>query len=175
MQTPESITQATAVSQADQLLTIAGVMVHAADSLQEVAEQAVRNPGCRLIAVVDDLDRLVGILPVRTLVNDIFVKIVPELFLGRIEDMADVKDYAELVKARTARDVMQAPISVERTQTVRDAFELLHEHDLPGLPIVDEQHRVVGYVDQLELLLVWVRASDRGALLAPRTDPGPAA
>lgn len=172
MQTPESITQATAVSQADQLLTIEGVVVHATDSLQEVAEQAVRNPGCRLIAVVDDLDRLVGILPVRTLVNDIFVKIVPELFLGTIEDMADVKDYAELVKARTARDVMQPPISVERTQTVRDAFELLHEHDLPGVPIVDEERRVVGYVDQLELLLVWVRATGRGALLAPRTDPG---
>lgn len=167
MQTPESITQATPVSEADRLLSVEGVVVHASESLQQVAEQAVRNPACRLMAVVDDLDRLVGVLPVRTLVDDIFVKIVPEQFLGKLDDYSGVMDYAERLRARAVGDVMLDAISVQRAQTVREAFELLHRHELAGLPIVDEERHVVGYIDQLELLLVWVRATGRNRLLNP--------
>lgn len=167
MQTPESITQATSISEADRLLSVEGVVVHASDSLQQVAEQAVRNSGCRLIAVVDDLERLVGVLPVRTLVDDIFVKIVPEQFLGKIDDYSGVMDYAERLGARTAGDVMLDAISVQRDQTVREAFELLHGHEFAGVPIVDEERHVVGYIDELELLLVWVRATGRIRLLNP--------
>jgi CBS-domain-containing membrane protein len=59
---------------------------------------------------------------------------------------------------------------VRRDETVRDAFERMHAAKLNGLPIVDEERRVVGYVDQLELLLVWVRATGRHALLEPKTE-----
>ncbi len=170
MQTPESITQATPVSQADRLLSIEGVVVHASDSLQTVAEEAIRNPACRLIAVVDGDDRLVGLLPVRNLIDDIFVKIVPEHFLSEIEDYEGVMTYAERLAARTAADVMLDPVSIHRDQTVRQAFELLHAHELAGIPIVDEEERVVGYIDQLELLLVWVRATGRDRLLRPESE-----
>ena len=54
--------------------------------------------------------------------------------------------------------------------TVRDAFERMHHAKLNGLPITDGDGRVIGYVDQLELLLVWVRASGRHGLLEPRPE-----
>jgi len=38
------------------------------------------------------------------------------------------------------------------------------------VPAVDEGGRVVSYLDQLELLLVWVRASGREPLLRPTSD-----
>ena len=167
-QTPESITQQTKIAEADRLLSIEPIMVRHGDGLQEAAERAVENAGCRVIAVVDTDDRLVGLLPVRVLVNDIFLKIVPEEFLGEIEDVEAVLKYAGHIRARLCGEVMAEPVSVRLVDTVRDAFRRMHAAKLNGLPITDEDNRVVGYVDQLELLLVWVRASGRETLLKPR-------
>jgi len=47
---------------------------------------------------------------------------------------------------------------------------MMHHARLNGLPIVDDAGQVVSYLDQLELLLVWVRASGTGPLLRP--EPG---
>jgi CBS-domain-containing membrane protein len=169
-QTPESITQQTRIAEADQLLSIEPIVVRKEDSLQEAAERAVENAGCRVIAVVDDDDRLSGLLPVRVLVNDIFLKIVPEEFLGEIEDVEAVLKYAGHIGARLCGQVMAEPLSVRLEDTVRDAFRRMHAAKLNGLPITDAENRVVGYVDQLELLLVWVRASGRETLLKPQAN-----
>jgi CBS domain-containing protein len=170
-QTPESITQSTPIAEADRFLRMGPVIVHADDSLHAVAEKAVENTGCRVIAVVDDDQRLLGVVPVRILVNDIFLKIVPEEFLGEIQDLEGALKYAEHFSARTARDTMLPPMSVRPDESVRDAFERMHAARLNGLPIADEDGRVTGYVDQLELLLVWVRATGRQVLLEPKTEP----
>jgi CBS domain-containing protein len=166
-QSPESITQQTPISQADTLLRIGPVVAHVGDSLKQLAELAVDNAACRVLSVVDDSGRLVGLIPVRVLVNDIFLKIVPEEFLAEIADYRAVLKYAAHVGARTCEQIMTEPVSVHPHETVRDAFERMHAHRLNGLPITDEDERVVGYIDQLELLLVWVQASDRSRLLEP--------
>jgi CBS domain-containing protein len=170
--TPESITQTTPIAEADTLLRMEAVVVRAADSLASVAQAAVDNTGCRVIAVVDDDQQLTGVIPVRVLVNDIFLKIVPEEFLGEILDYQAALKYAEHLGARTAGDIMLAPTSVRRDESVRDAFERMHAAKLNGLPIIDERNQVVGYVDQLELLLVWVRATGRHGLLEPKPAGG---
>ncbi|MCA1571997.1 MAG: CBS domain-containing protein [Chloroflexi bacterium] len=166
--TPESITQQTSIAEADRILRMEPVVVEASASLREVAELAVENTGCRVIAVVDSDRRLVGVLPIRALVNDVFLKIVPEEFLGEITDLEGALKYAEHVGARTAGDVMVDPVSVHPDETVRTAFERMHVSRLNGLPITHRDETVIGYVDQLELLIVWVRASGREALLEPR-------
>jgi CBS domain-containing protein len=165
--TPEAITQSTSIAEADQILQMSPVIVPATASLREVAELAVRNTGCRVIAVVDEERRLVGVLPVRALVNDVFLKIVPEEFLGEITDLQGALRYAERIGARTAGDVMVPPVSVHPEETVRDAFERMHVSRLNGLPITAPDETVIGYVDQLELLMVWVRASGAAGLLEP--------
>ena len=119
-QTPESITQNTPIAEADRFLRMEPVVVHADDSLREVAEKAVENTGCRVITVVDDDGSLIGVIPVRLLVNDIFLKIVPEEFLGEIIDLEGALKYAEHLAARTARDIMLPPMSVRRDESVRD-------------------------------------------------------
>jgi len=167
-ETPEAITQATPVGEVDELLRGSDpVIVRAEDSLHRLAELAVEQPSCRVLSVIDDQERLVGLVPVRVLVNDIFLKIVPEEFLGEIADVEAALKYAGHIQARTAGDIMLAPVSVRREETVRDAFEKMHHARLNGLPIVDADGHVAGYLDQLELLLVWVHASGRKPLLEP--------
>ncbi len=164
----EFITQQTTIAEADRILSIEAVVVTASDSLRVVAERAVENTGCRVISVIDADYRLVGVLPVRALVNDVFLKVVPEEFLGEITDLEAVLKYAEHIGARTAGDVMVAPVSVHPDESVRTAFERMHERKLNGLPITDRAEGVIGYVDQLELVMVWLRATGRSALLEPR-------
>jgi CBS domain-containing protein len=165
---PEDVTQSTPIREVDALLSGSDpIVVHRGDSLHRLAEIAVERPICRVLAVIDDDRRLIGLVPVRLLVNDIFLKIVPEEFLGIITDVDDVMEYAQHIRARTAGDIMLPPVSISREQTVRDAFEVMHGAKLNGLPVVDYEGRVVGYVDQLELLLVWVQASGREPLLRP--------
>jgi CBS domain-containing protein len=167
-ESPEAITQATPVGEASHMLKGSEpVIVHRDDSLHRLAELALERPETRVLSVVDDDGRLIGLIPVRLLVNDIFLKIVPEEFLGIITDVEDVLEYAAHVGARTAGDIMRPPVSVHAEQRVRDAFETMHKARLNGLPVVDEESRVIGYVDQLELLLAWVRASGREPLLRP--------
>ena len=165
--TPEAITQGTRIEEADGLLSIGPVVVRVHESLHQIAEQAVTNTGCRVISVVGDDGRLTGVIPVRVLVNDIFLKIVPEEFLGEIQDLEAALKYAAHVGVRTASDIQLPPVSVRRDETIRDAFSRMHDAKLNGLPIVDEEGRVVGYVDQLEMLLVWVRSTGRQGLLEP--------
>ena len=170
--TPESVTQQTTIGDADRILRMEPVMVESSASLRRTAELAVENTGCRVIAVVDGSRRLVGVLPVRVLVNDVFLKIVPEEFLGEITDLEAVLKYAQHVGARTAADIMVDPVSVHPDETVRTAFERMHASHLNGLPITDRDERVVGYVDQLELLIVWIRATGRRGLLEPTGEAG---
>jgi CBS domain-containing protein len=165
--TPESITQTTSINEADRLLSIGPVVVRSGESLREIAQKAVENTGCRVISVVDDDGRLVGVIPVRVLVNDIFLKILPELFLGEIVDVEAALKYASHVGARIASDIQLPPVSVRGEDTIRDAFARMHDAKLNGLPLVDRDGKVRGYVDQLEILLVWVRSTGRESLLEP--------
>ena len=170
-ESPEQVTQATPIREVEGLLRgNDAVIVNADDSLQRLAEVAIEHPSCRVLSVVDDDGRLIGVVPVRVLVNDIFLKIVPEEFLGEIVDVDDVLKYAGHIRARRAADIMAPPASVRPDQTVRDAFETMHKAKLNGVPIVDEQMRVIGYLDQLELLMVWVNATGRSTMLEPRND-----
>jgi len=167
-ESPEQITQATPIRDIDRLLRGTDpIIVHASDSLARLAELAIERPSCRVLSVVDEREHLIGLVPVRLLVNDIFLKIVPEEFLGVISDVDDVMEYARHIRARTAGDIMLPSVSVGPDETVRDAFETMHKARLNGLPILDPEGTVVGYLDQLEMLLVWVRATGRDPMLRP--------
>ncbi len=171
MTTRETITSHALVSEADLLLSNQPIVVQKSASLETIAERAVQNPNCRVISVVDDDGKLVGLVPVRLLVNDIFLKIVPEEFLGDIVDLDTALEYAQHIAARTTGDIMVPPVSVRPTETVRTAFERMHNSHMNGLPIVDDAGRVIGYLDMLELLLVWLRSTGREPLLRPAPEP----
>jgi CBS-domain-containing membrane protein len=62
--------------------------------------------------------------------------------------------FAEMSGMRTAADAMHEPVWVKKGDTVKDAFERMHKHQLQGLPVVDDLYHVVGYINLLELTAV---------------------
>ncbi|MGE5841740.1 MAG: CBS domain-containing protein, partial [Deltaproteobacteria bacterium] len=72
--------------------------------------------------VVDDYDRLTGVLPTRRLLTSALDRPLAEVMIPRV-------------------------IAVPQTATVMDACDLFILHKFLALPIVDEQRRIVGLVD----------------------------
>lgn len=88
---------------------------------------------------------------------------------GAREPAADDKGSLEYPEAReiargeTAEQLMEVPVWVRPADTVKDAVDKMLAAHLDGLPIVDGDMRVVGYIDLMELLRLWLGATGLAA------------
>jgi CIC family chloride channel protein len=111
------------------------VSVTLATPLGGVLEALARRGSQRVIVVVDDAGRVRGVIP---------AEIEPSL---RASD--------ELGWA-IAADVMQSQLAVALEADLRDAAALLVASGLGELPVVDGDGRVVGFVEEEDLVRAWV-------------------
>ncbi len=155
---PRTITRRTPISEVLNRLKLTPVIIHEDDTLEEAARAMLQQPNVQCACVVNDENRLVGILPLTTIADDVFLHIVPEEFLSHVTDLDGVADFMQRSQARQVRAAMQPPIWVKPDDTVQDAFKKMHESGLNGLPVVDDNYRIIGYVNLLELLDVWLSA-----------------
>lgn len=155
----DAITKGTRIAQTHRIAESTCV-VYVEDDIRTVAEALSQQRQVHTAAVVDADGTLVGVIPLRVLLDELFLQVAPEEFLAEISDREHTEEYARMVRARSARDLMQDPVYVTVDDTVGDAFSRMHDHDLDGLPVVDEGLHPSGYLDRLELMKVWLREHD---------------
>lgn len=143
----------TPIRDVERLLGIEPNAVHAGDDLVDVARRAFARPQTRILCVLDEEQRLIGLLPVLRIVEEVIARVAPEELMAEITSLEAVGRFGREIAARTAGDLMLPPRSLRPHDTVADAFAAMQELHLSGLPIVDEERRVIGYVDVLELAL----------------------
>jgi CBS domain-containing protein len=160
---PNRIAKRTPVREVDLKLDIGPNIVHVGDDLLDVARRAIAQPHTRLLAVVDDEERLVGVLPVLRVVEDIVAHVAPEDLMTGVVDLESAARFGREVGARVVRDLMSPPVSLTPDSTVADAFRAMKEHHYSGLPVVDPEGRVTGYIDLLELALRYLSESPYAA------------
>jgi len=156
------VTKRTLVREAMEKAGLEACIVEQERQLVAVAEGLSSHPGVHTVAVVDSEGRLLGIIPMRLLLDDLFLRVAPEEFLAELKDMEGVEEFGRISRARTARELMEEPAFVTMDDTAREAFARMHERRLDGLPIVDADMRVVGYLDRLQLLRLWLNQHGRG-------------
>lgn len=106
------------------------------------------------LPVVDDANRLVGMLHIYDLLN-----IAVPGFEQLLENSDFVHDLGALEYfrpapeelARQVREVMQPPVSVEETSGLLRAATLLRCHTLSNVPVVDGDGRLVGIVSFVDI------------------------
>ena len=147
-----SITRDMTVEAAAHVLDLAPTLVARETPLDAVARQMVAQPYVHVACVVDEEGRLLGLIDIQSLADDLFYRLLPEEFLAEVSDLEEALAFADRSRARTAQDAMAPPAWVRQGQTVADAFRVMHERRCSGVPVVDELRRVVGYVSLLELL-----------------------
>ena len=159
------ITQRTTVREALGADAPQPCVVEEAADLVRICVQLSGVPGVDVVAVVDDARRLRGIIPVRLLLDELFLHVAPEDFLADLRAKEGVEEFGKLSRARSARDLMQPAVYVTMEDNVREAFSRMHEQRLGSLPIVDEEMRIVGYLSRLQLIRLWLQKH--------RREPGP--
>ena len=137
-------------------LAIGPLLARVEDDLLDVARRSARQPETRVVGIVDDAERLVGVLPILRIVEDVIAQVDPEALMAGITDIEDVVRFGHAVEARIAGDAMLAPASVRAEATVGEAFRLMQQRHLSGIYVVDAGERVVGYLDLLELAVLYV-------------------
>jgi CBS domain-containing protein len=148
------ITRKTPVSTIKGILKLEPVIVRTNQSLLEVAEAMIKNPKVQVASVVNEQERLVGLLSLRSLADDLFMDIVPEEFIGEAHGLERALDFARLASTETAGDAMMPPVWVKDDDTVKEAFRKMHDNQISGIPVVNDRYLVTGYINLLELLAI---------------------
>lgn len=163
---PFLLTRRTTVEECDRLSVIGPNLVRLNHSLVQIVESIEQLPQTQIIAVVDEAGKLQGIIPISQIVDDIFLEICPEEFLADINDLGDAEDYAlktRLSNVLTAGEMMRPPVFVRPQDTIVQAFRKMHKSDLRGIPIVDGNMVVTGYLDWFEIMSAWLKATKHKA------------
>jgi CBS domain-containing protein len=155
------IAQHTSVRDVLGMAAVEPCVVEADAGLLHICEQLGEAPGVHTVAVVDKTGRLTGIIPISLLLDALFLHVAPEEFLADLRLMEGVEEFGKLSRTRSARDLMQPAVYVTMGDSVREAFSRMHERRLDGLPVVDGEMRVVGYLDRLQLIRIWLRKRHR--------------
>ena len=122
-------------------------------SLLEAAQAFVQNPYAHVAAVVSQTGHLLGIVTLRQLADYLFFGIMPEVFYREVHtDIDHSLDFGKMANVHNVADLMIDPVAVHLSDTVGDAFALMHKYDLSGLPIIDENAHVVSCVSMQDLL-----------------------
>ena len=153
-----SLARHTPVSACQQRLAIEMLLVGADDDLLVVMRKASAHPETRVIGVVDQEGKLIGVLPVLRLAEAVVSRVAPEALLTDISDIGDIARFGHAIESRVVRDAMVEPATVRPEATLDEAFRLMHQRHLSGLYVVGPDGRPTGYLDLLELVLLYVDA-----------------
>jgi CBS domain-containing protein len=127
--------------------------VHTNTSIGEAARLFV-DKHIGMLPVVDADGRLVGLLPLRSLL----LLVMPD-FVSLIEDFDFVTDFgaAELrlpdvaTLRRSVSEIMLSPQSVEESCGLLRATAILNQLQLHDLPVVDQTGKLVGIVSRVDV------------------------
>ena len=144
----------TPVEEVDAIMHLEPTIVGPEYSLHQVAEAMLAHPRVHVACVVTEEDRLAGLLSLRNLADDIFFHIMPEEFIAESTDVEAMMAFADKSRIFCAGDAMTEPVWVKPGDTVKDAFQRMHDNRLSGLPIVDDLYHVTGYINLLELVIL---------------------
>ena len=144
----------TPIEKVEAIMGLEPTIVGPEASLNEVAQAMLTHPRVHVASVVAEDGRLVGLLSLKTLADDLFFHILPEEFIAESTDIEKMMDFANKTRILTAGDAMIPPVWVKHGETVKHAFKRIHDNELPGLPVVDDRYHVIGYINLLELLAI---------------------
>ena len=154
----ELIARETSIAVVDKILNLEPVIIQKDLPLIEAAEIMIKHPSVHVACVVDNQQRLIGLLSLRSLADDLFMTVFPEGFLSETHDLENALHFAKLSSTDTAGDAMIPAVWIKEDDTLKEAFYKMHENQLSGIPIINDRYEVTGYINLLELLAAYARS-----------------
>jgi Mg/Co/Ni transporter MgtE len=151
----------TPISQVISLLDLRPVIVSVSWTLEAALTALLENPRVDVASVVNESGHLVGLLDSAKLADGLLVSIFPEEFMSDLEEIERMIRVTTQSRFHRVSDLMQAPASLHKANTLKEAFQQIHRSRLRGLPVVDENHQVIGHLNLIELLAAFLEPSEK--------------
>ena len=124
-------------------------------SADDIAKTLIAHPNLKSVYVVDDKLKLVGRVTLKRLMKHEFMNLIPSSF--------EYFDALEFIGNKSAEEIMTAPIYVKDDDTLKTAFVKMYENDLEELPVVDDDLHLIGNIDLIELLTIFIEKKEQKA------------
>lgn len=144
----------TTVSEIIHLLNIQPTIVRAETSLFDVVNQLQANPGMPAACVVNQEERLVGVIPLKGLADVMMAPVMPEAYINDPDGYEKALQFADVNQLPVAAAIMRDPMYVIENQTLEHTYQRMKEWNLSGLPVLDKLYRVKGFITMLGLMAV---------------------
>ncbi len=133
------------------LITQEPTVVREDDSLITVSKKIIEDPKTRSVYVVNSDEKLVGIIPVMELIQYLYYSEIPQEYVLYRFPMI-------LATEAKAKDIMLPPEFVRDDDELGEALRKMFKNNIKELPVVDEDMRIIGDLNILELILAWLES-----------------
>ena len=151
------LTKAAQVCQTSQMLAI---IIHQDTLLETAIQQFASNPHVRGIFIVDDADKLVGVVNN----HDILPWARMQLDMSPFGSTMPVGKMRRLLLAERILDLAQAGshlAAVPMDASLADVLDVMFRHNLVDIPVIDENGRIVNDLRLSEVLAYTLNLSDK--------------
>lgn len=142
------------VSEILPLLNLNPTIVRMNTPLLEVMTLLLANPGVPAACVVNNEDHLMGVIPIKSLADVMMIPVMPEAYINDPEEYDKALQYAQITNQHIAAGVMKDPVFMLEEDTLADVFQKMRDHNLSGIPVVDKNYHISGFITLLGLMAV---------------------
>ncbi len=142
------------VSEILPLLDLQPTIVRMNTPLTEVMTELLANPGVPAACVVNNEERLMGVIPIKSLADVMMIPVMPEAYIDDPDEYEKALQYAQITDQHIAAGVMKDPVFMQQEETLEQVYQRMREHNLSGVPVVDKSYHVTGFITLLGLMAV---------------------
>jgi CBS domain-containing protein len=142
----------TLISEIIHLLSIQPTIVRVDTPLFDVVNQLQSNLGMPAACVVNNEDRLVGVIPLKGLADVMMAPVMPEAYINDPEGYDKAVKFSDVNQLPIAAAIMSDPVYVMEDENLESTYKRMKDRNLSGLPVVDKLYRVRGFITLLGLM-----------------------
>ena len=136
------------------LLDLQPTIVKMNTPLLEVMTLLLANPGVPAACVVNNEDRLMGVIPIKSLADVMMIPVMPEAYINDADEYEKALQYAQITDQHIAAGIMKDPVFISEENTLAEVFQKMRENNLSGVPVVDKNYHIKGFITLLGLMAV---------------------
>jgi hypothetical protein len=140
------------VSDIIQQLSLDPVIVRVDTPITEVLSKLLNNPRVATASVINTEERLMGIIQIAHLSEVLMAPIVPEAYIDDPDEYNRALQFSNPDQSMVAADIMGEPVYAMLDATLEKTYLRMKNQNMTGLPVVDQNYHVKGYITLLELL-----------------------
>ena len=122
--------------------------------LIRIAQDFYEHPEIRIACVINNEDRLVGLVDFHTIAEILMIPVIPEIYLDTPDGYEKAVQFADVERLPVAAEIMKEAIFISIDDNLQSAYYKMQQAHMTELPVVTASYHVKGYITLQEILKV---------------------